>query len=79
LYGEVPEETVSVPTRCRGRFPIQPNGRFLCTAGFFERITSLVSISAPPVRPIEKSWAQVDAEPVIIEGERHEIRLFRVL
>ena len=24
LYGEVPEETVSVPTRCRGHFPIQP-------------------------------------------------------
>jgi hypothetical protein len=39
-------------------------------AGFFERITSLVSISALPVRPIQKSWAQVDAERVIIEGEQ---------
>jgi hypothetical protein len=34
---------------------------------FFERNASLVSISAPPVRLIDKSWAQVDSEPVIIE------------
>jgi hypothetical protein len=36
---------------------------------FFERITSLVSISAQPIRLMEKSWAQFNAERIIIEGE----------